>query len=447
MVDTVESHYPVNGSRLRRLLAIFVAAIVIAVGLLAASAQAPAERLNARIAARADVLFDEGNNPVRRWLWGSYVGDNYTDAWMLSIAMIDRDGSPTLDTLQGAYFGPEDAPFIGGAVSALRDRLATSANANKQYLRYWHGYVVALRPLFLVFDYLQVRLFNLVALSTLALSVVVSLARRAGAGAAVAFIVAWLLVAPTVIAGNLQYVSVFYISMIGMLGVLALGTRRQPESWDVELFLSLGMATSFFDFLTAPLVTWGLPILTLLALVRSQTSHGGLPRLVVRSAGAWGIGYVAFWAAKWVLGMVFAGPQALADAAGAVSGHTVEGSDLLGRFQTIAINFGRLVPTSGGGIIKPTAQSAIPAGVALLLACTLWFVIWRMSRAPIRNASVVATILVVGVAPYVWYVLAAPHSSGNNFFTFRAQAVTVFALGLAAAYSIDWRALSARSRA
>jgi hypothetical protein len=366
---------------------------------------------------------------------------------MLSIAMIDSGGSPTLDTLKGAYFGPANRPFVGGAVTALRDRLRTASDANKEYLRYWHGYVVALRPLFLVFDYLQVRALNLALLTALALAVAASLWRRAGTGAAIAFVVAWVLVAPPVVAANLQYVSVFYIAMIGMLTAIALESRGPYEAWDLELFLCLGMATSYFDFLTAPLVTWGLPLLALLALMRFQVENGRDRWLVVRSSIAWVVGYVAFWAAKWFLGVVFAGPGALTDAAGAVSGHMVESTIIASRLQALAVNLGRIIPTAGAGIMKPPAQGAVPALVALALAGAVWFGLWRMSHRPVLNAGLVTTIIVVGLAPYAWYLVAAGHSIWNNFFTFRAQAVTVFSLGLAAAYSIDWAALRARRSA
>ena len=50
-------------------------------------------------------------------------------------------------------------------------------------------------------------------------------------------------------------------------------------------------------------------------------------------------------------------------------------------------------------------------------------------------------ILPIAVLPWAWYLFAANHSYWHNWFTFRAQAVTVAAMLLALSQMVDWRRL------
>ena len=62
----------------------------------------------------------------------------------------------------------------------------------------------------------------------------------------------------------------------------------------VLFFLGTGMVTSYVDFLTYPLITFGLPCVLWLMLEKDRQKNALL--LLVQLALAWGIGYAGMWA-------------------------------------------------------------------------------------------------------------------------------------------------------
>ena len=68
---------------------------------------------------------------------------------------------------------------------------------------------------------------------------------------------------------SLQYSPVFYISVISTLFVFLKYDRYRERIFFI--FLVSGMLTSFFDLLTYPLLTWGMPALWLILIKEEGT--------------------------------------------------------------------------------------------------------------------------------------------------------------------------------
>ena len=64
----------------------------------------------------------------------------------------------------------------------------------------------------------------------------------------------------------------------------------------------LGMAVSFLDFLTYPVLALGIP-LVMYVIVRQEA---GILKIIGLSC-SWAAGYIGFWSLKWILGAIFAG--------------------------------------------------------------------------------------------------------------------------------------------
>ena len=73
-------------------------------------------------------------------------------------------------------------------------------------------------------------------------------------------------------------------------------------------------------------------------------------------------------------------------------------------------------------------------GAALLLAAT--FLALMLSRKKKKARSFVITMLVMGAIPYLRFMVLSNHSYLHDFFTYRAQAVTLLALIAAIAAAI-----------
>lgn len=95
--------------------------------------------------------------------------DNYTTYHMLNIAVQSAD-DPFADAVSSKFYQGSD-PDEG-----LMHAIAGESNAS--YERYWHGYVIFLRPLLVLFNVQQIRLLCQAVFFTLLAAVVVRLATR-----------------------------------------------------------------------------------------------------------------------------------------------------------------------------------------------------------------------------------------------------------------------------
>ena len=449
-----------------RLAAGFVVAVLVGAGLLVGSSLLPRDTVYANITRSVATLSAEGNHHAIPWVFNTFVSDNYTDATMLNIAWIDPaptggvalPGTTTLGPVGTALAGAFHAGGIDqDPVRSLADRAATDGVSDTTYERYWHGYLPILRTLLTFASYAQIRSLLALALAALATGVGIGLVRRLGWGALVAFVIGGVAIAGPVIAVNVQFVGVFFIALTGMLAALHFAPRL--ERTDIELFAVLGAATSYIDFLTAPVVTLGLPLLVVLAAearaaltdgadaTAAATSPWRPWRRAIRASLAWGGGYALFWSAKWAINAAFLPPSSVGSVGQDLATRFGLTYGLVERVVAVAKNVANIVPFSRpadrplgveltGDLALYLGAFVVGTAVALIVA---WFALRRMRGAsglPLRQT---AALLAVGALPYLWYFVVANHSSIHNFYTFRAQVVTAFAVGLFFVYSLNWK--------
>lgn len=82
--------------------------------------------------------------------------DNYTDALMLLIASY-RGSEPLIDKGMNNYriYVEGTSPY-----EQMANDFSSAPTEVKSYYRYWHGYVIFLRPLLAIFNYQQIRIIN-----------------------------------------------------------------------------------------------------------------------------------------------------------------------------------------------------------------------------------------------------------------------------------------------
>lgn len=421
----------------------------------------PAESINRNVAEGSQILTVEGSYPGRFALFNTFIGDNFSDAIMLNITYVAPDAAIG-DTLAARYYGgvtDDPVASLQHRVDAgLRGEMATNA----VYARYWHGYLAFTRPVLALLSYSQVRILNAVLLGALLLSSLMLVRRWLGWGAVVSLVVALVAIgAPTVVL-NMHFVGVFYVAFGGIIAVWLL-RNRPVEGFDIELFLVLGLLTSFVDLSTAPVVTLGLPLLVLLS---SEVSAGpkAFIRVAARACAAWALGYVLFWASKWAIVGIFMPNLGDMPVGESVSNRLGGAYDLTERLVVVAKNVANIVP----GVRPADAPLGVVVDRSLVIYAGLWvagtlvtvglawLVLARISAqrsgrqpAPIDfgavpgSASAVRTnsivIMALGVIPILWYVVVANHSDLHSYFTCRALAVGVFAVSLFFTHSINWR--------
>lgn len=99
-----------------------------------------------------------------------------------------------------------------------------------------------------------------------------------------------------------QYLTTFYVLFGALIWLLSRYEKDKPVNL-MLYFFAVGMIENFFDFLTYPIITLGIPLIILLWLrVRDeQADFKGNFWFMFQSSVSWGLGYALTWIAKWGL--------------------------------------------------------------------------------------------------------------------------------------------------
>ncbi len=375
-----------------RSCAVFILCIAIFTGAMAAAFAIPNSAIESNQRQAVAVIESEGQYPRYFFDTPACQLDNFTDGLML-----DRAINP--DESRG--------PLV-------------SAMDIEGYSRYWHGYQVFLRPALTLLNYKQIRYLNMMVFFILLAGAFALMQRKMGTRPAVGFLVSVAACYAIIIPLSMQFMSVFVLMLLGCIWVLWRHGKTTPSE-AVLFFMVLGMTTNFLDLLTAPLLTLGMPLAVYLYLeIASHPENGwftGFKRLFFPSL-AWGLGYGGCWVCKWAVGSLVLRRNVFAEAISQIF-FRVSGSEdyPLDRMEALSKNFDRMFVDPGKRLLL---LLGIILGLWLLLA-----LLFRKSWKQLLNGTV---LLLVALYPYAWILVMANHCQIHYWFTYRIQAVALFAI-------------------
>ena len=401
----------------------------------------PGQAVRANIRRSVPLLQAEG-------LYPSYFGfklfqmDNYTDTVMLFEAAAVDEADPLTAMMVNTTYNVDN-------FETMPDDLALYLDAREgdgplpgtlsafSYARYWHGYLIWLRPLLAVMTYAQVRVVQYIVLFALLALVLWRLWRYAGWRAALWFAVSQAAVSVFFVPRQVQFFTTFFLAYLGCAWVLGMrGARAAPDM--AAMLVALGAATAFCDLLVTPVLTLGLPVAVWLVCVPQRLCAG--PRqcaAVVSFSLCWGVGYGLCWALKWVLAGLVTGQDVIGDAIHQMGVRTAADT-----WHGMELTWGNILgfvfhALDGRGLFWPL--------LALAVLCVALFVLCQRGGGALGRALPLG--LTALMAP-VWLAVLRAHSIQHGWFTWRALAPTVFA-GLAFVYGscsfkAGWRRLARR---
>lgn len=390
---------------------IVVIGVVMGVAALAATYFIPQEKMKENAWESAILMHREG---LGSFMWPTVKMtqlDGYTDGVMLNTAYTETDDGIRdilLDTrVQVREINPMESFYEVIALENKEYRVET-------YGRYWHGYQILWRPLLCFFNYGEIRQINMAVQLAMVFAFLYLLFLSGEKALAIPFFGMYLFLTPLALFSSMQFSPCFYLMLLTSMALVGLraylnDTRRNC------LFLIVGILTAFFDLLTYPFVTLGIPLITYLAVDKEcrENWKKSIKDIVFYSV-SWGIGYVGMWGAKWVAASVLTDENVIMDAVNQVkfrSGHYEQGRSFL---TTLKLNFDACNMKSIWVVLIALAL--------FLLAC----VILNFRRNGIKLLPVTAVILVVSLYPFLWYYLTMHHSSDNSYFTWREYSICVY---------------------
>lgn len=394
----------------------------------------PVEGMGRHVAASVGDMLKEPDAVLDNGLSG-YIQtkrESYTDAIMVQNAIERIPGKSVFEhamwmyhnDLEEEFWTPEDS------LKAFCSGQDTGSMYLHEYSRYWHGYLLYLKPLLCLFSWKQISAMG-VALQLLLMAAMVWLAVRKGqSGVAVAVVTGFLFMKPLLVLVSLTMTVCWVITLAALIFMLLRNDRLQEKNWYPEFFLAVGILTSYFDFLTYPAVTLGFP---LCAFFLINSSTGGSPEgrrrrkslaeTVLRIIGfsaCWGIGYAGMWAMKWVIADLTLHTGTIKDALWSIIGRTesIGGRPRFnGGFYVIGLNLQEY-----DYVIYP-----ILAAVIALVSLALTVAACRKTGTGTVLAGLVPYMIAFCI-PFVWIIAVQHHSALHARFTFRIISVAVLAV-------------------
>ena len=434
-------------SYLLALAAFFVVGITCFI-LIFASTFIPRERIISSIARGYTAIESRGDYPLFFAEAPKFRYDGFTDSLMMQRSIRDRNMTAFEDVVLAPYYaiGADTPEGSGtGGVSPTQSLLLMVSDPqlenNRDYVLYWHGYVLPLRILLSFMSPMSIIVLNCVIFALLSLLVFEVFRRTGGWAFGIAFIASLVATFAWIAPLGFQFFTSFLLAFLATLVLYYLLQKGSRRVWIVALFLTTGLLTAFFDFLTTPLLTFLLPLALFLFWCAKKEIGRTFFHTTQYGAG-WLLGYAGFWSAKWGLAASLKGFEyANAEFAYAIAQRGGSaGSGLEYRIAAIYNNLYQLVSMRPDGSIL-MGEFFMLTGIVVFVAALIWWLLVKASKTETAQIKRALPLLLVAAGPYVWYFVVAGHSTFHSWFTYRLQMATVLAVIFFILLSIDWSGL------
>ena len=356
------------------------------------------------------------------------VTDNYADVILLNVLWNIKSDDAFVSSLDTKYYDGDDGVTDRGENYGLFSAVFEDTPPNTDYSRYWHGSVIFIRPLMLLGDVRAVKLAGIIfTLLFLIIDCIMLIKRRQGFAAA-ALVISFAAVQMYNIRLSLEYMPTVLICL-GMLPFFVSLEKRGDVPLSV-LSIICGTMTAFFDFLTTETLTILIPLIIIMMTRKNEGRFEGFKRELATSAKcgvSWVCAYLCTFLVKWTAASIVTGENkftaAISSAEVRVNGEAEELSPVM---QMIFAPLANISAMFGG--YERVSPANIIAGlfITATLSAGIFFIFRRGEKCSGKGFA--RLMLVLGLVPYLRYIVLNNHSYLHEFFTYRAQAASVLAL-------------------
>lgn len=375
----------------------------------------PSEKIYENIRKSSVTLLKEGDL-LRYPSYRKIKLDNYTDSLMLNNAYSINNKSPFESAMlvrENYIYGisAEATRDVLGEhiqtkaqVEELENLINNNPDESHEYARYWHGYLVYLRPLLLLFDYSKIRIIILIVLIFLISRLLYNLYKLKKITTLISLTIALICVDIQLVFLSLQSMITFVI----MLSASNILIKKINKNVNINLFFFIiGGVTCFFDLLTTPLITLGIPIILYLELTKEKQVKEIIIDIIKISL-LWGIGYLSVCVTKWIIVDIFFGRNVITTA-----------------IQQFFYRSNKTYLNIFGALIKNLTYTNLSLFV-IISSCYLIFILNR-KKGDLKIKEAIPYFIMMNM-PIIWYIILAQHSDMHSFFTYRLLSISFFAI-------------------
>lgn len=297
------------------------------------------------------------------------------------------------------------------------------------YSRYWHGYVAVLRPIFYFVDYWDWLLINSFLQLLLMGCVGYGVYKVTGKKRyLLAFFSSCVFLTPAATGMSLQYSPCFYISLLGSLFCLLKADWILEKHRRYYLFLFLGIATCYFDFLTYPLLCFAFPFCWLMVATGKKLDIKSQLALLFWGGISFLVGYGGFFFAKWIVQAVVCGNGNYFNGLGNVIGYISSVSD---DYRLLHQNYCRI-----DSMYNNFRHYLYPV-FGIVLVSWIGIFLYQFFRGNLKAGCENVIFVAVTLTGPAWYLIVNTHTAYHHLFTYRNNVASLLGFMLFVCSTMD----------
>ena len=351
---------------------------------------------------------------INTWSGGNRYShiSNSTDCIMINHAVCRYYDS----AIDNAMIAPEifydQTDRVGNLVSYL------SGNTNyyiEDYARYWHGYLLYMVPGLLIVNIGGLKTIMMFAQFILNLFVIGEFYKR-NKMYSLLYAITVLFINPVTTVLTFQDADIYCIMMIFMIIILKYHEYLQKNNRYYYLFLINGAMTCFFDFLTYPLVAWGIPMATVMLLSKKDLKNKMFD--VITLSLTWLLGYAGLWIGKWIMVIILTDFNMISEGLGYILHRTT------GTYLGEEITFSSVLK-----IMWESVNDVPMLSLYLIALCVIGFYAYK-NRFKLNKSFITEVLpyIFVFLVPIGWFFVVRNHAYLHPWLEYRHMAVCLWAL-------------------
>lgn len=352
-----------------------------------------------------------------------YRLDNFTDSIELLEAVYDNKDSSTIEKAMYVY-SPRIAS--GNPVETIINHYNDGEEFayTGDYARYWHGYLVFLKPLLMFINFNELRIVNCMIQTFLLMLVIMLMSKGGIRNIDVTYLLTVMAINPIACAMSLQFSSCYYVMLIGTILILFIrnNDKQQYAKW---IFFFVGICTAYFDLLTYPILPLGV---LLIIWIKGQKSvdYKYMLKNTIGNAVFWGVGYAGMWSGKWILGSLLVKQNLIAEAVSSVSLRMGNNNTVTNEVYTFTGTVSKNVKEF---VNYNLFEAAVVLFVVYFISASIYKLVKKKRVKEHRKQPVVSILMIlIAIAPFVWFMITRNHSSIHYWMTNKELLITFYSV-------------------
>lgn len=401
-------------------LIIFIFLIFMYVTILSLSALIPRNLIKDNIRESSDLLNEETNVAKVYLLDKKMYLDNFSNALMLNSIYSQDVNSPLESALlvrknylpgitQIIYEDPECGLKSASKydslnqVGELKDTLDENITESFEYARYWHGYIVIFKLIFLFLNLEQIRYFSVILISLLILVLLYLINKKTRLSFAIGTLIAFIFFDFFILGVELHGQLIIYITLLTSIYITL--TYKEGINY-LKLFFIVGSLTNFVDLLSVPILTLYIPLIFYFEILinNEKLTAKEIIKMIFMNSLMWFLGYTFTWIMKWVLVDIIFDRNVISNSITQIKFRGY--SEKISYLDTIIFN-----------IVKAGKISFFVT--IILIVLNIIALIKSLIQKNKTNINYNLFFYIVSIMPFVWYAFTESHANDHSYFTYK----------------------------